>query len=269
MRPFFLEGPGGYRFCMHYPALGGDARGAILYAHPFAEEMNKSRRMAALQAQVFCKAGFEVLQVDLLGCGDSSGDFGDASWQNWIDDIQLGYDWIRQRTNQAIMLWGLRTGCLLAVEAAKVLPEKVNLLLWQPSFSGKQYLTQFIRLKVASEMASGQAKGVAEALRQKLSVGEKIEVAGYTVTPALAQGLESAEMQLDTLVAGNIGLLELSTREPVELSPVAQRKIADWQSLGWHVNSQVVQGPAFWQTAEIEDAPNLLAASLAAVESWQ
>jgi exosortase A-associated hydrolase 2 len=253
---------------MHYPVNGGDARGAILYVHPFAEEMNRSRRMAALQARVFSKAGFEVLQIDMLGCGDSSGDFGDASWQNWIDDIRLGYDWVRLRTKQPITLWGLRTGCLLAVSAAKTLPEKVNFLFWQPTFSGSQYLTQFIRLKVASEIASGQAKGVAEALRQQLSAGEIIEVAGYTVAPGLAQGLGSAEMQLDT-VAGNVVLLELTTREKVELSPIAQRKIADWQLLGLQVSSKVVQGPAFWQTAEIEDAPNLLAASLTAVESWQ
>jgi len=33
--------------------------------------MNKSRRMAALQARVFAAMGFGVLQIDLFGCGDS------------------------------------------------------------------------------------------------------------------------------------------------------------------------------------------------------
>lgn len=269
MQPFFLESAVGQRFCVHYPVFGGATRGLVLYVHPFAEEMNKSRRMAALQAQAFCKAGYEVLQIDLFGCGDSSGDFGDATWQHWIEDIRLGYDWLRLRSNLPITLWGLRAGCLLAVEAAKALPEKVNFLFWQPTFSGKQYFTQFIRLKVAGEIASGQGKGVAEALRQQLSAGEPIEIAGYGVAPALALNLESAEMRPDALEAGNIVLLELTMRDQAELSPIAQRRMDDWHSQGWRVDGQVVQGPAFWQTAEIEDAPALLNASLAGLESWQ
>ncbi len=70
-------------------------RGAVVYVHPFAEEMNKSRRMAALQSRALAAAGFAVLQIDLLGCGDSSGDFGDASWDEWIDDVLLAVRWLR------------------------------------------------------------------------------------------------------------------------------------------------------------------------------
>lgn len=47
-------------------------RGSIVYIHPFAEEMNKSRRMAALQARALTLAGFAVLQLDLIGCGDEA-----------------------------------------------------------------------------------------------------------------------------------------------------------------------------------------------------
>jgi uncharacterized protein len=66
--PFFLAATtpeGGQRFCLWHPAQGlaaGQApRGLILYIHPFAEEMNKARRMAALQSRAFAKEGFEVL----------------------------------------------------------------------------------------------------------------------------------------------------------------------------------------------------------------
>src|SRR5687768_8838655 len=76
----FLSAPhGGRRFCLlHMPSR--PARALVVYVHPFAEEMNKSRRMAALQARALAASGHAVLQIDLLGCGDSSGDFGDASW---------------------------------------------------------------------------------------------------------------------------------------------------------------------------------------------
>ena len=87
---FFLSVDGGrlgQRFCLFHPAQGGVPKGCVLNIHPFAEEMNKSRRMAALQARALAKAGYAVLQIDLFGCGDSSGDFGDASWQDWVGDV--------------------------------------------------------------------------------------------------------------------------------------------------------------------------------------
>ena len=41
---------GGQRFCLFHEAHDQPSRGLILYVHPFAEEMNKSRRMAALRS---------------------------------------------------------------------------------------------------------------------------------------------------------------------------------------------------------------------------
>ena len=74
--PFFFDADPGTRFSLyHAPNPQVPARGAILYVHPFAEEMNNSRRMAALQARAFSALGFAVLQIDLFGCGDSCGDF--------------------------------------------------------------------------------------------------------------------------------------------------------------------------------------------------
>ena len=59
--------------------------------------------------------------------------------------------------------------------------------------------------------------------------------------------------------------LELSTREDGQITPAAQKSVSQWQEAGLAVRSKVVNGPSFWQTAEIEDAPALLEASIAAV----
>jgi alpha/beta superfamily hydrolase len=77
---FFLDTPDGPRYCQLHAPQGGPLQGLILCIHPFAEEMNKSRRMAALQSRALAEAGYTVLQIDLHGCGDSAGDFGEASW---------------------------------------------------------------------------------------------------------------------------------------------------------------------------------------------
>lgn len=268
MRAFFLPADPGQRFCIFHAAAGGQARGAIIYLHPFAEEMNKARRMAAMQARSMADAGFDVLQIDLLGCGDSSGDFSDATWCLWQKDVRLGYRWLRTQSQAPLTLWGLRAGCLLAANAAVNLPEKANFIFWQPALSGKQHWQQFMRLKMAGELAGGQAKGVAEQLRQQIAAGRSVEIAGYTVSPEFIREIEKAELQLAAERCGRIAWLEVSTREEATLAPVSQRCIEQWLAAGCRVDARLVRGASFWQTTEIEDAPDLVAATLAVLESW-
>ena len=46
--PFFFDVDPGTRFCVYHPSGTEVApRGAILYVHPFADELNLCRRMAA------------------------------------------------------------------------------------------------------------------------------------------------------------------------------------------------------------------------------
>jgi exosortase A-associated hydrolase 2 len=259
---FYLPAAFGQRFCVFHPP---DARiencGAVVFVHPFAEEMNKSRRMAALQAKAMAHAGFAVLQVDLLGCGDSSGDFGDASWDAWVGDTVLASEWLRRRYDTPLWLWGLRAGCLLACDAAARIEMPSRLLLWQPVVSGKQFLQQFLRLKVAGEMLGSDAKGVMEDLRDQLARGESVEIAGYRLSPAMASGLEQAEL-LPPASCHRIEWFELSAKTDGNLSPIGATRIAKWQSAGHDARSTVISGPAFWQTTEITECPPLIEATL-------
>lgn len=255
----------GQCFCLYHPPAGSDSRGTLLYIHPFAEEMNKSRRMAALQSRAFAAAGYAVLQIDLHGCGDSSGDFGEASWAGWLTDIETGLKWLRQRHAAPLWLWGLRAGCLLAAEAAAAFDGDCELLLWQPAGAGNLLLQQFLRLKMAGELADGKAKGITDGLKQKLGAGQSVDIAGYQLSASLASGMETARLGPSPRVR-RVEWLEVSTRADATLSPASSRVIAAWQDAGVPVRSRIVEGPAFWQTTEIEEAPALVAASLAALE---
>ncbi|MDP2370719.1 hydrolase 2, exosortase A system-associated [Rhodoferax sp.] len=268
---------GGQRLGLFHAPVGGPLRGLVIYLHPFAEEMNKSRRMAALQARALADTGYAVLQIDLLGCGDSSGDFGDASWNDWIDDVELAVQWLRQRmaapANAPLWLWGLRAGCLLAVNAARHLQVRCNFLFWAPTCSGKTVLQQFLRLKVASDLVGGTGKGVMEGLRQQLAAGTAVDIAGYRLAPSLASALEGCElspaglepMQDSGAQHRRVVWLELSTREDASLTPVAVKTTALWEQAGFALHSNTVRGPGFWQTTEIEDAPALITATCAAL----
>lgn len=276
--PFFLDaGARGQRLCVHHAAAAPFAaapRGQILLLPPFAEEMNKSRRMTALAARAFAAAGFEVLTLDLLGCGDSSGDFGDASWAHWQDDVRLAAAWLDARAQPRpdgqrppLWLWGLRAGALLAPAVFDAVTDRpLHLLLWQPVTAGKLQLQQFMRLRVAADLIGGQAKGAVQAMRDQLARGEPVEIAGYLLAPALAEGLDAAQLKPSPRVA-RVAWLELSPREDATLTPAASMALQAWQAQGAEVRAAVCQGPSFWAATEIEEAPRLIEASLAALRA--
>ena len=283
--PSFLrvnDGPLGQRFCIHHPPATQPALGLVLHVHPFAEEMNKSRRMAALQARALAAAGYAVLQIDLLGCGDSAGDSGDATWAAWVGDVVWAASHLRARhadlspghLRPPLWLWGHRAGALLAVQAAEQLAavDPPHLLLWQAASSGNSVLQQFLRLKMAAELAGGGGMGVTEGLKRQLAAGQAVEVAGYSISPALATGLEAARLRpppgtgIVTGKATTLIWIELSPADTDALSPAATQAQAAWQAAGWQVHTRRVQGPQFWQTTEIEDAPALIGATLQALQ---
>ena len=246
----------------------------MLYIHPFTEEMNKSRRIAALQARALAQAGYSVLQIDLLGCGDSSGDFGDASWQDWINDVVRGAGLLRRRVDAPLWLWGLRAGSLLAAQAAAQFDAPCNFIFWAPVVSGKVLLHQFLRFKAAGDMLGGNAKGVTEALREQLASGIAVEVAGYALSPALAHGLAQASLDPSARMARSaqaprVEWFELSTCDGAVVSPVSAKTSTQWSQSDFHVRTHLVNGPSFWHTGEIEEAPELITATVATLSTLQ
>jgi uncharacterized protein len=246
-------------------------RSAVVYVHPWAEEMNKARRMVALQARALADAGHAVLLLDLHGCGDSSGDFGDATWAQWVNDVGLAVGWLQQLLPDApLCLWGLRGGCLVATQAASQLNLHCDFLFWQPTTQGKVLLQQFMRLKAAADMHGEDAKKAKEtmaSLRSELDAGRAIEVAGYRVSAPLALGLEAAALTPPSS-ARRLLWLETSTRPEPELLPASATAVQSWRDAGHTVTTDVLSGPAFWQTQEIEDAPALLQATVLGLRAW-
>lgn len=277
VRGFFLPAEPGQRMCLYHPP-DGPPRGQVLLMHAFAEELNKTRRMTALQARALAREGYAVLQIDLLGCGDSSGDFGDATWEAWLRDLALARAWLQAQMPPdqpvPLWLWGVRAGCLLAADLVRSLAEPCHLLLWQPGFlSGHQQLQQFLRLRLAADMlaqTSASTKGAMQALQDEIAAGHRLDIAGYTLAPALAHGLAHSALEpAPAARASNAHLVWLEVaaapREADQVGPAATRALQAWQQAGWQVQARTVQGPAFWQTVESEDAPALLAATHAAL----
>ncbi len=251
---FFLAGTPGYRFALHHRP-DAPVRAALLLLPPWAEELNKMRRVLAHAAQAFAQAGFAVLQLDLLGCGDSSGEFADASWDAWQQDIRLAHAWLReQHPDVPLIAWGVRAGCLLGQELAWDAR-----LWWQPALQGKTVLQQFLRLRLAAELGQGQ-RGNTGALLAELAAGATVCVAGYGLRQSLSDGLATAQLAAPdqrTL------WLEVQTQDEPQLLPASERLLQQWARPD-RLSARAVQGPQPWATTELEDCPTLAQASL----SW-
>ncbi|MHA4871527.1 hydrolase 2, exosortase A system-associated [Duganella sp. PWIR1] len=304
--PFFLSADEGERFCLYYePEPGVPPRGAVLYVPPFAEELNKSRRMVALQARAYAQAGFGVLQIDLYGCGDSSGELSTARWDIWLGDLAHAWQWLAKRNLGPRYLWGLRLGALLALDfATRARPD--GLILWQPALSGRAHLNQFARLQSAARLFAGAS-----------AVEQDTEIAGYLMEPALSAAINQLDagtltprcpvqwMELSAppapasdgaaeyaaAVAANALAADdahdqaranavalpgdtsvagsASTAATVvasaTLQPASALLIERWRSDGARIDAYPMHGEPFWSSAEIGIVPELLSATSAAL----
>ncbi len=268
---FFLPTEAGACFCLFYSSALGQSRGSLLYIHPFIEEMNKTRRMAAEQSRRLSEAGWNVLQLDLTGCGDSEGDFGDATWTSWLADIRAAWQWLGQRAPDGQhWLWGARLGGLLAASFAAsnadLQPEVDGLLLWQPVLSGSQHLTQFLRLRTVQNQLNQSGGENLQSLRAALASGQSLEIAGYQLAPGLALPMQSAELGQLERIPAKVRWFEISAQENAAISPASLRVADLWKQRDVDLFLIHVHGPAFWQTQEIEMCPELLEATVQALE---
>lgn len=256
LRVFQMPAADGWRHCVfHAPGRQG-VRGAVVYVHPFAEEMNKSRRMVALQARAFASEGYAVLLIDLMGCGDSSGDFADATWTHWCDDVRAAVRWVQRETGHEPWLWGLRAGALLCVQASDVLAGVPRFLFWQPAPLGRLVWNQFRRLQVAGAALRGE-----DAEPAAVTPGDET-IAGYRVDAALSGGLSAATLAPPARASRSCWI-EVAPDDGAALLPATQRALQAWQAAGHRVQAVTLAGKAFWQTTEIETVPALAALSVA------
>ncbi len=262
---FFLKTESGDRFCLyHAPHPNKVCRGVFIYVHPFGDEMNKSRRMVALQARAFATMGFGVLQMDLFGCGDSGGEFGDARWDIWKQDLGIAKSWLENRATASISLWGLRLGALLALDFARSSTNIIDkIILWQPVISGELFLTQFLRLRLANEMLAGGSEKTTgtQAIRSSLAIGERLEVAGYELAPDLAVAIDSLRAIKLLVPKVPVHWFEIVSKSGRTMPPAGAKVVRAWEKEGSNPQVHLVPCVPFWATQEITECPELISAT--------
>lgn len=262
IKPLFLDSNQGRLFALAYspdPFLKSSS--ALLFVPPFAEEMNKSRRMFNLQARALAKQGVASLLLDLYGTGDSEGGFVEARWDIWQENLLTAIRWLHSQGYSQVSLLGLRSGALMASSCLLANNLEIErLIFWQPVASGKTMFTQFLRMEVAEAMLnSATEKQTTAALWQNLALGQPVEVAGYSLHPELAYAFEHASLEhIHSDNFPKVFWFEVVASESKPLSLKTERLVSRLSTHGVDVQLGSIVGPPFWQTLEISEAPELV-----------
>lgn len=266
--PFFLDCEDRRLFSIfHAPTDPPALHGGAVYFAPFAEESNRTRRMASLLGQSLSQAGTGTLLFDYSSTGDSSGEFSEATWANWVADGCAALDWLYSRINKPVAVIGLRLGAMLALECAKKAGVEIpNIVLWQPVTSGRTHFAQFLRIRLAAALSKDGDRETTKDLMARLAQGDFLDVAGYRISPALAQAIDQRSLgQLNPPAGSKLHWFEVAANDGADLLPPSQNTISTWRDGGADIDVSVVEGEQFWATLEITTAPHLLESTVAAL----
>jgi exosortase A-associated hydrolase 2 len=253
MTGHFIAGEAGPLFTLlREPAAG--ATECVLVVPPFAEEMNKSRRMVAVVSKALAEQGSACVVPDLFGTGDSGGDFSDAHWTLWQSDLAHVANWCAQRNLRVSGILAIRFGAALAAAALAggAIPPVKKTALWQPFMSGSRCLSQFLRLRIAASLVELDRKETLAELQQQLRSGAVVEVAGYGVSGRLAQEIDA--VSAPTVLPPQFGdclWLEVVRDATAELNTASTNLIAESERAGAKIAIGKFVGEPFWAATEI------------------
>ena len=228
--------------------------------------MNKSRHIFRKLAELLAESGIDSLIFDPFGTGDSDGDFGEATWDIWLEDLNSAHQWLAKESGKAgrpVSIVALRTGALLASDYIHRLhPDVDKLIFLAPVVRGENFLSQFLRLRIAAEMAeNSRDKSTVKSLKESLLSGQSVEVAGYTLNPSLARGMTGSVIQEGRFHGKGIQTMdwiELIAEESRPVPIMNKQAVEQLTAADLPITLHRYCGPTFWSAVELVELPGLL-----------
>jgi len=165
---------------------------AALFVPPFAEEMNRTRRLMALAGQMLAIEGIPSLLPDLPGTGDSPLPFREATWEGWVEALTACAGHLAEQ-GLGVRLVGIRLGGLLAADALAQGCQAQSLALVDPVEDGRLHMRHWLRIRSAASMEIGPRITLSY-LQTQLDNGQTIEVAGYEMGPQLVNRINALKL---------------------------------------------------------------------------
>lgn len=175
----YVPVPGAHLYAMLHRAGRPEAR--VLLVGPFASERQFAYHAWVRWARYLAAHGIEALRYDHHGTGESTGDFGSASFEQWCADAEALASWLaRQRPELPLLLHGVELGAVLAGRCFSGGAGEA-VLLWSPPVDANHAMRALLRRWAGIEQlyeSPGNRKSASEYIRG-LEGGLSIEVHGY------------------------------------------------------------------------------------------
>jgi exosortase A-associated hydrolase 2 len=243
---------------MLHPAAGQAAVG-LVFCHAFAEERKSSALTMARLARAAAGAGFPVLRFDYRGCGDSEGDFIDATVGTRLEDIVRAASELHERSDvERICLLGLRLGATLAARAVERLGGCAGLVLIEPIANAEAYLGAEMRRKLLRQMITHGRSGASrdEMLAEMERDDAVLDMDGFAVRGSTWRELTALGIRAGQVsFAGPVLVCQVHFKEA--LRPDIESVGAVFEQAGADVTVSSVVLPPFWNRIDVTLAPEL------------
>ncbi len=268
MTPRFVKVNGRRLFCAHFHNPRVPPRFRVLIAPPFAEELNKCRRILTLVSQRLAEQGCEVLFPDLFGTGDSAGDFRDASWKGWGEDWAALDEWLMQNSAAPRPAYlCVRSGALLLSVARGLLNDfgRARIVLWQPVLECERFLRAFLRLRTVSDRLAGRAESMSE-LDARLRSGQSVEIAGYELSASMAAEMTSLTLDAAHLAGcAEVRIMEFRSSPNPVMTPATSEFVDSLQREHIEAIGAAIECEQFWATRDVVAPGAALSATMLAL----
>lgn len=231
MNPFYFgrsERPLFGLFTRGRSAPGGVAteERAVLLCYPVGSEYLRAHRAFRQLNTLLNRNGFHVLRFDYACTGDSGGDGVEASFDEWVDDVDWAIDELLDTAGvETLDIVGLRWGAALAALGARERDEVRRLVLWDPVVTGESYFDEVLPHRPAEG-----------------TVG----IEGYPFTTDLRAGLAGVDLRADLAQGPSVRTAIVVGRDDSEVTALA----AALEQRGDRVTVDVVPSPGSW--AEVD-----------------
>jgi pimeloyl-ACP methyl ester carboxylesterase len=237
----------------------------VLY-DPFGEEKKSAFRVMVRLARACADHGLAAWRFDLSGTGESGGEPGAASWEDWCEEAAAVAAWVRQQVPGGLWIAvGVRLGALLAVQAA-VHGGAAAVSLVEPVLSGEDCLRDLDRRQRIKQAVGGSGSEAADS-QSRWARGETVDFGGFEVGPRLAAGLRPALL--------SAALAQLPPSCPLQVLrvsgspsfPPAWKTLTERAAAAPPGRAMVLRDKPFWGQLEYYESALVLDEVLAFVEA--
>lgn len=133
MMPLYFGPSARALYGVYDPAAGGLSRRGVVVCSPMGAEYYQAHSVCRSLARRLAESGIHVLRFDYLGTGDSAREMEDVRADDWLDDVELATQELRDMASlPTVGVIGIRGGGTLALAAAASGSDLDRIALWDP-----------------------------------------------------------------------------------------------------------------------------------------